>query len=112
MDHRQVEQFDLIDRYLMGRLPAEQSASFEEHFVDCPQCIARLQTTTDFVRDLRLVASEQALSPDRRQRGRAFWPSLRTPPAGPLVWAAGLLLVATVAGVLFVIDHTRRLRDE
>ncbi|HVG18670.1 MAG TPA: hypothetical protein VNI02_06425 [Blastocatellia bacterium] len=112
MDHKQIEQFDLINRYLMGKLLAEESASFEEHFVDCQQCIAQLQTTSSFVRDLRMAASEQASQLGSRQPRITLWHALQKFLPRPLAWAAGLLLIAAVAGILLLVDHTRRLRAE
>jgi hypothetical protein len=112
MDHKQIDQFNLIDRYLMGKLLAEETAGFEEHFVDCPQCIARLQTTKNFMQDLRFVAAEQASQVDRRQPRRAFGYYLQTLLRKPLALAVGCLLIAVVAGTFFLANYTRRLRTE
>jgi hypothetical protein len=108
MNHEQIDQFDLIDRYVRGNLPAEESAAFEEHFVDCSECVARLQTTKNFLKDLRLVAAEQAVQNDSRPVGGAF----RVVLMRPVAWAAACLLVGAVAGTLFAIYYTRGLRDE
>jgi hypothetical protein len=110
MDHKQIDQFDLIDRYLMGKLLADESASFEEHFVDCPDCIARLQTTKNFMQDLRLVAEQVAQREPHRPRS-TFWQGVKNLFPKPLVWAVGCLLIA-VAGTFFVIAYTLRLQDE
>jgi hypothetical protein len=112
MDHEQIDQFDLIDRYLMGKLPAEESASFEEHFVDCPQCIAQLQTTKAFLQDLRFIAAAQASQIGQHQPRRAFWHVLQTLFRKPLVLVVGCLLIAAFTAAVFVIDYTRRLRME
>lgn len=53
MNHEYVNQFGLVDEYLMGRLPAAESELFEEHFVDCPECVARLKMAGNFIHDLR-----------------------------------------------------------
>lgn len=111
MDHHHIDQFSLIDRYLMGRLAAHESAEFEEHFIDCPQCIDRLDTTKDFIEGLRLVASDQALETEsytprggaryfRRMISRKSWPL-----------AAGFFLFI-VAGTVFMVSHARRLQFE
>ncbi|HWP44343.1 MAG TPA: hypothetical protein VNO14_13950 [Blastocatellia bacterium] len=112
MNHEQIDQLDLIDRYLMGKLPAEVSSSFEEHFVDCPQCIARLQTTKNFMQGLRLVAAEQAAQIDPQSSGRSVRPYVTSLFQKPLAWAAALLLIAAAAGAVFVIDYMRGLREE
>src|SRR6266404_473371 len=60
MDHNYINKADLIDRYIMGRLPEKESSSFEEHFVDCPQCLAELKTTERFLDQLRLATIHDA----------------------------------------------------
>jgi anti-sigma factor RsiW len=40
---------ETAEAYLLGRLPEEQSAAFEEHFLGCPRCSERLQFTDDFI---------------------------------------------------------------
>jgi hypothetical protein len=105
MKHEQIEKSNLVDRYLMGKLLAEESASFEEHFVDCPQCIAQLQTTKNFMQGLRVFASEHALQIDRRQPSWQF-------PLMLFRWAMACLLIAAAVGAFFVAGYTRRLRAE
>lgn len=59
MDHHQIEEQNIPDLYLMGRLLPEERARFEEHFVDCPSCLDRLETTEAFRGGLRTVAAEE-----------------------------------------------------
>jgi hypothetical protein len=112
MDHELLNQFDLIDRYLMGKLPVEESASFEEHFVDCPQCIARLQTTKIFLQDLRFIAAEQATQIGHHRSRSAFGQVWQRLWRKPLALAVGCLLIAAFAGAVFVVGYTWRLRTE
>lgn len=111
MDHKQIEQSDLIDRYLMGKLLPEESAGLEEHFVDCPQCIARLQTTKNFLQDLRLMAAEQAAQIESQPPRGAFW-HVPTRLPNSLAWAVVCLLIVAAAGTVFLVDYTRRWRAE
>lgn len=60
MDHHYIEEQNISDRYLLGKLPAEERARFEEHFIDCRECLDRLETTEDFRGALRAVAVEDA----------------------------------------------------
>jgi Putative zinc-finger len=112
MDHEQIDRSGLIDLYLMGKLPAEESAGFEEHFLDCPQCVARLQTTKNFLQDLRLVAAHQAAQPNNHRPERAPRHFLQLLSRKPLAIAFACLLLAAVAGAVFVINHIRLLRAE
>lgn len=75
MDHRQIEEEDIIDRYLIGKLHPELEGEFEEHFLACPECIGELESsrqTVSLLRDAhagRYAASGQKHS----QPQRAFW---------------------------------------
>ena len=40
---------ETVEAYLLSRLPEEQSAAFEDHFLGCPRCSERLQFTDDFI---------------------------------------------------------------
>lgn len=57
MDHQYIEEQNLADLYLMGRLSADQRAIFEEHFLDCALCLERLETTESFRGGLRDIAA-------------------------------------------------------
>ena len=61
MNHLQIEEADMIDRYLLERLPAEERSWFEEHFVDCPECLDRLETSASFRRGIKTAFAEDAL---------------------------------------------------
>jgi len=60
MEHHHIEEQNIPDRYLMGKLSDEERAGFEEHFIDCRECLDRLETTEDFRGALRAVAAEDA----------------------------------------------------
>lgn len=106
MDHKFITEVDLVDRYLMGRLAPEEAVAFEEHFVDCQECVGRLNTTKALMDGLRIVLSDQALAP--REPRRLVWPLLRPSIRRSLALAAGiLLLVASFAAVYIQIRRSR-----
>jgi hypothetical protein len=109
MNHNYIDQFDLIDRYLIGKLPAEEGALFEEHFVDCPQCIDRLKTTKNFLQDLRLVSARQAFQTGKYGLGPR-WPFPQVLAQKPFALAVSTLLVALIAGMIFAVVYMQRLR--
>jgi hypothetical protein len=39
---------EMVETYLLGKLPEEQGAVFEDHFLGCPRCSERLQFTDAF----------------------------------------------------------------
>ncbi|MBI4906016.1 MAG: zf-HC2 domain-containing protein [Acidobacteria bacterium] len=53
MDHGQIEATNLIDRYLTNRATPEECARFEEHFLDCPDCLSRLESTRGLIDGLK-----------------------------------------------------------
>ncbi|MBI3654394.1 MAG: hypothetical protein HY231_25480 [Acidobacteria bacterium] len=112
MNHDHIDQFDFIDRYLMGKLPEAESLDFEAHFIDCPQCITRLQTANHFRQGLRLVVTQPPLTGARPQPGRTFRHVPQRLLRQPMAWAvAAMLIVALIAGLIFG-AYTRRLRAE
>src|SRR5205085_9310597 len=112
MNHEQIEQFNLVDRYLRGKLPAEESADFEAHFVDCPQCVAQLKTTGKFLQYFHLVAAEQTLQIASRQPRSAWAHYLQGLFRRPMALVAGGLLVVIVTGAVLAGDYARRLHAE
>jgi hypothetical protein len=58
MDHAYIESHGLVERYHQRVLPADEEARFEEHFVDCPQCMEQLELARGLQRGLRTMAAE------------------------------------------------------
>jgi len=112
MDHHYIQQHDLIDRYLIGNLPEEESASFEKHFTDCAQCLDQLKTTEDFIEGLRVMAVEQSAtagSYNSKNRPRFFLSGLSR---RQLALAATLLLAVIVTGAVFTLNRVRHFQME
>jgi hypothetical protein len=112
MDHKYINELDLVERYLMGRLAAEETAEFEEHFVDCLQCVDQLKTTRALMDGLRIVASEQAPEPRSYEPGGLSWPLRSLISRKSLALAAGVLLLVGLVGAVVVYDQIRRSRVE
>jgi hypothetical protein len=104
VDHQYVEKHGIPDRYLMGKLPPEEVALFEEHYLDCQECLDLLETTERFRRGLKSVAAEEVA------RSNAYVK------AGPLPWLvrpqrwqfATLLLAALLLSILPAIFFARK----
>jgi hypothetical protein len=54
MNHDEAIREQAVERYLLGELPEDAKARFEEHFFDCALCAADLKDGTEFVDALRL----------------------------------------------------------
>ncbi len=58
MDHRDIDEGQWIERYVMQRLDADETERFEEHYLTCPRCLEQLELAERFQRALRDVATE------------------------------------------------------
>jgi len=107
MDHKQIEQSDLIDRYLMGQLSVDEQEQFEEHFVDCAVCVDRLTTTKDLIQGLRHVASHQAAEREAYLPAPIPWYSRYR--LAPKWWAlaSGFLLLIALSAAVIMFNRAR-----
>jgi hypothetical protein len=109
MDHKYIREFDFVDRYLAGRLTADETAQFEEHFVGCTRCSEELSTTEDFIEGLRRARNDESAMTGK-------WAASGWIPALPLpVWissAATLILIVAIAGGVMLFQRTRLSRIE
>ncbi len=103
MEHSYIEEQQLIDRYLMHQLPAGEARRFEEHYLDCQDCLGQLEVAEKLQRGLKRAVAEDATRIATAQHlGRLAWLGrlLRSPRAGLLVMA--FLLVALLPAGLLV----------
>jgi predicted nucleic acid-binding Zn-ribbon protein len=103
MDHKYINEFDLVERYLMGRLAADETAQFEEHFVDCVQCVDQLKVTKALMEGLRFVARDRTLGAGPRIPKNFGYYSRK-----PLALAAAVLALLALAGGALLLNQIRR----
>lgn len=60
MDHQHIEQSNIVERYVMGKLASEEQSLFEDHFLDCRECLDRIEMTEGLRSGLRGMAAEDA----------------------------------------------------
>jgi putative zinc finger protein len=111
MDHKYIEEVDLVDRYLTGRLTADETAQFEEHFVSCSKCAEELWTTEDFIEGLRREPSYRSAVRRSLGPGGRWTPSLAILP-GWVSFATAVLLIVTFAGAVTFFYRLRLSRIE
>ncbi len=104
LHHRAIEADGIVEGYVTGRLDAETHARFEEHFLDCPQCIAAVEEAEELAAGLRQVARDGMH--DASSRAPVRRPSL------PLLLAAGLAGVALVLATLLANRQITILEDD
>src|ERR1700704_867366 len=56
MNHAEIEEQQIVDRYVRGTLPAEEVARFEEHYLSCPDCLDRLDLAESMNRGFKRAA--------------------------------------------------------
>ena len=88
MDHTEIEELQVVDRYLMGKLPEADAGRFEEHYLGCPRCLDELEVVlvgnqADFAEPLSSLGPYRSLPfPIPTPAGTPLLESLET-----LVWA-------------------------
>ena len=112
MDHKHIDEFDIVERYLTGKLAAGETTEFEEHFVGCLQCVDRLETTKAFIEGLRLVAIEREPASVSSIPIGLPWNLRYTTSRKAFAVAACVLLLVVVAGAVLVFTQIRRFRFE
>lgn len=63
MDHDYIAQHQVIDEYVMGRLPEADAAHFEDHYLNCQECLRKLDLAERFQQGFRDVAAEELAEP-------------------------------------------------
>jgi len=118
MDHDYINEHGVVSLYVAGKLSPEERAGFEEHFVDCQQCLEQIEVTAELREGLRQVAKEDAGRPGVARADIAglgvapqHAPALR---AGAGSWnqrgllAYAMVVVVGLAAIFFVDARYRR----
>ncbi len=107
MKHRDIEERNWVEAYVLGRLSPEEEMRFEEHYAECPRCLEQLELAEDLGRGLRQLASEEA----RATLGAGVLAAVaRRLNRQPLWWVAVLTALVLPASWLFL--DNRRLADQ
>jgi hypothetical protein len=59
MDHNEAVRLQAAEKYLLGELPKEQHAEYEEHYFECTACAEEIKTTAAFMESARQVVRER-----------------------------------------------------
>jgi hypothetical protein len=88
-----------LERYIQGTLPDDEAQQFEEHYFDCPVCLAQVEALQAVRIRLGQLPADQlpadhppAVQPPAKKRAPLIsWPTVV---AAAIAFAAGLLIVA------------------
>jgi hypothetical protein len=100
MDHQSIDAGNIAERYVTGRLASEEAAAFEEHYLDCPACCARVEAAERLQRGLRRLADGAAVSTSRWSRSPR------------LALAAAALLAVALLPTWLELREVQRLRSD
>ena len=107
MDHSLIDAEQVAERYLLGQLPPDEAARFEEHSLACPECLDRLETAETLRLGLRAVAAREAAAGVVRLSLLARLARSRLAP-----WGVGFLFLAAVLPSFYLTRETGRLDRE
>jgi hypothetical protein len=114
MDHRYIEKNNIADGYVLGKLSAAERARFEEHYIDCQECLDRLEFAEVFCRAIG-QASEENPAPASAAWGAGIYRYLAqlSPRWQTALFASLILLFAALLGVVAVqVAENHRLHQE
>ncbi len=60
MNHTEIEERQIAELYLMGKLPPGEAATFEEHYLSCQECLDRLELAESMERGFKRAAGQDA----------------------------------------------------
>lgn len=104
MDHVTIEEENVAERYLMGQLTASEVTRFEEHYLDCPECLERLELSKRLCQGLKEIAAEEGT---RLARTALLAWLARRGPALQAVLGLALLTVVIVPWALLAPEVSR-----
>jgi hypothetical protein len=96
MDHNQAVRLQAAEKYVLGKLPKEQHAEYEEHYFDCSLCAEEIKATVAFVESVRQVVREEA-----PVGARALAPAV----PGFFSWLRPALVIPVFAALLLFIGY-------
>jgi len=108
MDHTYIEENQVVDRYVMGKLPPDEAGRFEDHYLSCPECLDRLELAESLQRGFkRMAGQEAAVLATARQLAVVAWLARLGRSRQMAVLAMTVLVLAILPGIAFrgLSDH-------
>jgi hypothetical protein len=95
MEHSFIEQTDVIDRYVRGTMPPAERFEFEEHFLDCQECLEQLEIARSLREGIKVCAAQPIVRAATQPRV-SRWFSWRPAAAAALA----VLLISAIPSVV------------
>ena len=100
MNHPYIDEHEIAERYILGRLSAREAEAFEEHYLGCPECLDHLEAIEGMRQGLRQEAARQVASAAVQLGLLARLSRLARSRTGALVATAALLIALLPSGLL------------
>jgi hypothetical protein len=104
MTHHEIENQDIIERYVRHQLPAAARRAFQEHYFACEECFAQVQMTAQFVAGIQHSSRVGTLAESTRELAGVSawsWRASWFKPAFALAATACLLLAVALGWLVF-----------
>jgi hypothetical protein len=112
MNHTEIEERQIAELYLMGKLPPEEAATFEEHYLSCQECLDRLELAESMERGFKRAAGQDAArAVATRQIAVLAWLSRLGRSRQMAALAMAVLVIAVVPGLLGLREVRERERE-
>jgi anti-sigma factor RsiW len=113
MNHQEIEENEIIERYLLHQLAADERRAFQEHYFSCDECFEKAQMEARFIAGVRDESRSGAFAKSAFATSTAApaasWPGWLKP-AFTLAAAASLVMAIALGWLL--LDQIPKLRGE
>jgi hypothetical protein len=112
MDHTEIEERQIAELYLMGKLPPGEAAGFEEHYLSCQECLDRLELAESMDRGFKRTAGQDAARvAATRQIAVLAWLSRLGRSRQMAALAMAVLVIAVLPGLFGLREVRERERE-
>lgn len=97
MNHQQIEQQDIVERFVRHQLLPDERRAFEEHYFACDQCFEQVRTAAQFIASVRHSAQHGVLA--ENATAETWWKAWFKP--APILAAMAAAVLAVALGAVF-----------
>lgn len=113
MNHQEIENDDVVERYLLGQLSPDAAERFEAHYLGCQDCLDRLELAEALIAGAKTAAAAEGATafgldpagaaPEATPRATPTLPRRRLAPVRPRhLLALAAVLALAIGGPLFL----------
>lgn len=114
--HSQIEEQEIVERYVMNRLPPDEQRAFEEHFFTCEECFEDVQAAQRLIAGMRDAGRKGLLGGDRLKAARIMdaplWAGWRSWAIPAFAFSSCAALVLTVLTAWLFLYRMPRMQRE